>query len=317
MNNKKVHFKSRLLIALNVVALVLALQCVALTAQYFSYQSSIHQALDNVQRRISLDSAFLDVGNKTLNTPVNQFAIYRYVNRLNSKLKQENYPVVVKSIQGIESNSEDITQYTKEVSSRFINAEQEIFVELRSTPPSYALTFSWTALVASLLIAPLFSISNKTKRARKALEEVITPTPKLVINLKDKTISNGIDDKAVTLQNKPLCFYTALVRYCIEYPDNPLPPHKDVPSELLALANKSFGRLIELGHTKRKRPDFNANLDKTLSEIRAALDEVFSSYIEEKENYYPPRAQGEGSRSKQHSYALPTIKEEDIEIIGN
>ena len=90
-----------------------------------------------------------------------------------------------------------------------------------------------------------------------------------------------------------------------------------MPTELLALANKSFGRLIELGHTKRKRPDFNANLDKTLSEVRAALDEVFVGYSEEKETYYPPRAQGEGSRSKQHSYALPSIREEDIEIIGN
>jgi hypothetical protein len=85
----------------------------------------------------------------------------------------------------------------------------------------------------------------------------------------------------------------------------------------MILANKSFGRLIELGHTKRKRPDFNANLDKTLSEIRAALDEVFAGYTEEKEIYYPPRAQGEGSRSKQHSYALSEIKLEDIEIIGN
>ena len=44
---------------------------------------------------------------------------------------------------------------------------------------------------------------------------------------------------------------------------------------------------------------------------------MFSAYNVEKEAYYPPRAQGEGSRSKQHSYALPPIKEEDIEIIGN
>ena len=85
----------------------------------------------------------------------------------------------------------------------------------------------------------------------------------------------------------------------------------------MTLANKSFGRLIELGHTKRKRPDFNANLDKTLSEIRAALDEVFADFPEEKDTFYPPRAQGEGSRSKQHSYALVSIKEDNIEIIGN
>ena len=317
MVNKKLHLKSKPMIALNVVALLVAIQCVALASQYFSFQSSIHQALDKVERRISLDSAFLDVGNKTLNTPVNQFAVYRYLDKINSSLKKHDYPVLVKSIQGIETNSEEFALYTNKVSTHLANAEQEIEVVLRSKTPSNALTFSWGAFLASLLISPLFSISNKAKKAQRPVEEVAPPTPKLVINLKDKTISNGIDDKVVTLQNKPLCFYTALVKYCIEHPGNPLPPHKDVPTELLALANKSFGRLIELGHTKRKRPDFNANLDKTLSEIRAALDEVFSSYNEEKENYYPPRAQGEGSRSKQHSYALPPIKEEDIEIIGN
>ena len=100
-------------------------------------------------------------------------------------------------------------------------------------------------------------------------------------------------------------------------PEQALPPHKDVPGDLIILANKTFGRLIELGHTKRKRPDFNANLDKTLSEIRAALDEVFNGYSVEKERYYPPRAQGEGSRSKQHSYALTQLSLEDVEIIGN
>ncbi|XLP06695.1 hypothetical protein ACI7YQ_16410 [Alteromonas marina] len=317
MVNKKLHLKSKPIIALNVVALLIAMQCIAIASQYFSFQSSIHQALDNVERRISLDSAFLDVGNKTLNTPVNQFAIYRYLDKINNSLKKHDYPVLVKGIQGIETNSEEFVLYPNKVSTRLVNAEQEIELALRSKTPTSALTFSWGAFLASLFISPLFSISNKTKKAHRPVEEVAPPTPKLVINLKDKTISNGIDDKVVTLQNKPLCFYTALVKYCIEHPGSPLPPHKDVPSELLALANKSFGRLIELGHTKRKRPDFNANLDKTLSEIRAALDEVFSSFSEEKETYYPPRAQGEGSRSKQHSYAIPSIKQEDITIIGN
>ena len=74
---------------------------------------------------------------------------------------------------------------------------------------------------------------------------------------------------------------------------------------------------MDLGHTKRKRPDFNANLDKTLSEIRAALDEVFAGYSEEKAKYCPPRAQGEGSRSKQHSYALPRLYAHEIEVIGD
>ncbi|KKK93350.1 hypothetical protein LCGC14_2693760 [marine sediment metagenome] len=85
---------------------------------------------------------------------------------------------------------------------------------------------------------------------------------------------------------------------------------------MLELANKYFYRLVELGHTVRKRPNFNNSLEKTLSEIRAALDEVLSEYPEEKELYYPPKAYGEGSRSRLHSYGLVNIRKGNIEIIG-
>lgn len=314
---KTVLFKSPIVIALTAVVLVTTFQATALFAQYLSHKSTIHNALDKVERRISLDSAFLDVGNETLKTPVNQFAIYRYLNRLNTSLKEEGYPILVSNIQGIFLSPDQLSDYPVVVTSTLSNAEQTITVEMRSKTIESFFAFSWVALIAALAVTPFFAVTNQRKLRKKVIEEILPPTPKLIINLQEKTISNGVDDKVVTLQNKPLCFYTALVKYCIDNPNESLPPHKDVPSELMALANKCFGRLIELGHTKRKRPDFNANLDKTLSEIRAALDEVFCSFNDEKETYYPPRAQGEGSRSKQHSYALPHITIEDIEIIGN
>lgn len=316
-----VSYKPKRRIFINGSILFLVLQFVAITGQLLSYQSTLHQAIDKVERRISLDSAFLDVGNQTLQTPVNSFAIWQYTTMLNKELSERGYPVLVKSIQGEVFESESITKvnFPKSHTTVLINAEQRIDIEIVSKSFSSALGFSWAALIASLLITPMFAINTRTtakQRAQRA-EALLPPTPKLIINLEDKTISNGVTDNVVILQNKPLCFYTALVKFCIENPEAPLPVHKDVPSELVALANKCFGRLIELGHTKRKRPDFNANLDKTLSEIRAALDEVFANFVTEKETYYPPRAQGEGSRSKQHSYALPKITLADIEIIGN
>ena len=319
--SNKLIFKSKRRIVINGLILLLLLQCIAVAGQFVSYQSTLHSAIDKVERRISLDSAFLDVGNQTLQTPVNSYAIWQYTTMLNAELSTQSYPVLVKSIQDVEFKSEKITKasFPKSYTTVLRNAEQRIDIEIVSEPISSALGFSWTALIASLLITPIFAINTRTtakQRAQRA-EALLPPTPKLIINLQDKTISNGVTDNAVTLQNKPLCFYTALVKFCIENPGVPLPPHKDVPNELVALANKSFGRLIELGHTKRKRPDFNANLDKTLSEIRASLDEVFADFNAEKETYYPPRAQGEGSRSKQHSYALPKIALADIEIIGN
>ena len=318
VTSPNVQLQSKPVIALNWLCVFLAFHTVAFIAQYIGNETSIHNAIDKVERRISLDSAFLDVGNNTLNTPVNEYAIYRYLDKLNTTLKAQVSPVLVGAIQEITVKDETLSTFPELHQTSFVNAEQEISILLRTKSPLQGLSFSWVALVASLLVAPFFAFASR-RAIRKAIAEAEAPPPqpRLIINLQDKTISNGINDKVVTLQNKPLCFYTALVKYCIENPNAPLPPHKDVPHELMALANKSFGRLIELGHTKRKRPDFNANLDKTLSEIRAALDEVFTGFIEEKETYYPPRAQGEGSRSKQHSYALPSIKKEDIEIIGN
>ncbi|WP_334050712.1 hypothetical protein [Alteromonas gracilis] len=317
MSNKHLQFNSRARILLTWLGLFSTLFACAVTANFFANKASIEHAIDTVEHRIILDSAFLDVGSKTLDTPVNQYAVTRYIERLNKVLQTREIPVIVLSIQNV-AVPVDVDVYPSLHTEVFNNAEQTISMKIRSKTSFQELHFSWLALGLSFLLIPLFSLADKKQVRTRSMEEAASPPkPKLIINLQDKTLSNGIDDKVVTLQNKPLCFYTALVKYCIEHPGEPLPPHKDVPPELLALANKSFGRLIELGHTKRKRPDFNANLDKTLSEIRAALDEVFSSFSEEKEKYYPPRAQGEGSRSKQHSYAIPSIKQEDITIIGN
>ena len=317
MSNKHLQFNSRARILLTWLGLFSTLFACAVTANFFANKASIEHAIDTVEHRIILDSAFLDVGSKTLDTPVNQYAVTRYIERLNKVLQTREIPVIVLSIQNV-AVPVDVDVYPSLHTEVFNNAEQTISMKIRSKTSFQELHFSWLALGLSFLLIPLFSLADKKQVRTRSMEEAASPPkPKLIINLQDKTLSNGIDDKVVTLQNKPLCFYTALVKYCIEHPGEPLPPHKDVPPVLLALANKSFGRLIELGHTKRKRPDFNANLDKTLSEIRAALDEVFSSFNEEKETYYPPRAQGEGSRSKQHSFAIPLVKDEDIEIIGN
>lgn len=138
-----------------------------------------------------------------------------------------------------------------------------------------------------------------------------------MIDLQDKVLA--INDNAeikAGLANKPLFFYLALIEFCVENPDVTLNQNKDVPGELIELANKYFYRLTQLGHTIRKRPNFTNSLEKTLSEIRAALDEVLIEHSQLKEKYYPPKAHGEGSRSRLHSYGLSNIKADDIEVIG-
>jgi len=294
-----------------------ALQLISAAGQFTSIQVGRHEAIDNIESRVILDSAFLDIGNATLSTPVNTFMVTRYIDEINANLATNKYPLRVYSLQGVTSNNSD-PNYQLSHAVQFDNAEQQITLSLYALPIQHAIGFSWWALIFAALLAPLFSFYRQQKTPQPTLDTIEQlPTPKLVIDLREKTLGNNVNDTVFVLQNKPLCFYSALVSYCTLHPNQALPPHKDVPIELITMANKTFSRLIELGHTKRKRPDFNANLDKTLSEIRAALEEVFAPFPQEKERYYPPRAQGEGSRSKLHSYALNNISPEDIEIIGN
>ncbi|MEG3766039.1 hypothetical protein [Alteromonas sp. 14N.309.X.WAT.G.H12] len=276
-----------------------------------------HTALDYIEQRISLDMAFLDVGNQTLNTPVNEAAVAQYINRFNTTLSNRHYPISIHSIQDVAAY-EPPPAYVVESTIQLQTAEQQIRIVVGMLPLQSGLSLHPLAILAALLLTPLM-FELRLKSARRKAEETTAiqpPEPKLVIDMTTKSIGNGVDSTMVTMQNKPFCFYAALVRFCIENPEATLPQNKDVPQPLIILANRVFLRLIELGHTKRKKPDFNANLDKTLSEIRATLDEVFSHYPKEKEKFYPPRAQGEGSRSKQHSYALPPLKDEDIVILG-
>lgn len=301
------------------VALLIGFQLAAFAAQYLGTTLTQHQALDELELRISLDAAYLDVGNAALNTPVNNSAVQRYLARLNSALFNDDYPLMVSTLQSVNYDGELPTSFNSNETLTLTNSEQAIVVEVAMPTAFSTLSFSPMALLFSLILMPFYLRTSGRRRRRELIiaQEETAPVPLLIIDLKEKTLGNGVNDVKVVLQNKPLCFYTALVKYCMDNPDEPLQHHKDVPTELLNLANKVFGRLIELGHTKRKRPDFNANLDKTLSEVRAALDEVFAEFTAEKERYYPPRAQGEGSRSKQHSFALTSLSPEDVEIIGN
>lgn len=281
-----------------------------------------HEAVDRIKARISLDLQFLDVGNQTLKTPPNQDTLKDYLSRINAILAEQQTGIWLVSIQSVTANSVDQPENARLTQLILENSEQSVNVQLATRPLYHYLSLSPLALIAALLISPAFvKVNNSRSKPARPVSvaqpvPIVQVTPRLTINLNEKTLGNGVNDVTVQLQNKPLCFYTALLHYCIDNPNAILLHHKDIPPELTNLASKVFTRLMELGHTKRKRPDFNANLDKTLSEIRAALDEVFAGFSEEKTRYYPPRAQGEGSRSKQHSYALPVLSHDDIQIIG-
>ncbi|MFQ3235054.1 MAG: hypothetical protein ACI9C4_000608 [Paraglaciecola sp.] len=269
----------------------------------------------SIEKRVALDLPRLRLANLRFKTVADNPAVQKYIFHLNSALTSLSSNIYIQSIQGIIVAS----PVKGEQLSRILHtADQQIELKLTRIPPTLVKKLNFYAPFMALLIVFLSYIRATTVKAHIALKnETVAPKPgKLVINLRDKSIQYGTDNTVIALPNKPFCFYAALVDYCLQNDTACLRHNNDVPEELLQIANKYFYRLIELGHTKRKRPDFGANLDKTLSEIRSVLDEVFQHHVQAKELFYPPKAQGEGSRSKMHNYALANNEPQRVEFIG-
>ena len=311
MNNK-----AKFLIAF--VCFYLPLQLSYSAGAVWDYQQREQSALEQVKNRIALDLPRLSLPNERFHIMGNPEAIVAYLTELNIYLAQHDFGLRVTQLQkvtGTAPGSAMIASHT----FHLVTPDNHVVGQVVFEPLAISAHMSlWPILIAGLF---LWLSRQHVVRWRAPDHEshlVIEPVIPLVLqlNLKDKTLVNSITELAVPLANKPLCFYIALLEYCLNNKDVTLNQNKDVPIELVELANKYFYRLVELGHTVRKRPNFTNSLEKTLSEIRAALDEVLAENPEEKELYYPPKAHGEGSRSKLHHYGLNKVLEEHFEIIG-
>tara|TARA_R110000868_G_scaffold139782_4_gene354888 strand:- start:5840 stop:6772 length:933 start_codon:yes stop_codon:yes gene_type:complete len=283
-----------------------------------NYQNNLDKErfIASIEKRIALDIPKLTLANKKFKTAADPLSIKAYLNDVNGSLAELKSPIKVMSLQGIQLTQVSTPQ---PIARTLRTVDQEINLELQVIETDKLTTLNWLAPILALIITLLNYYLVKQKVAVATVEVKQEPErapTKLQINLKNKSINFGQDNEEVLLPNKPFCFYAALVDYCMQTQLPNLKHNNEVPEELLQMANKYFYRLIELGHTKRKRPDFGANLDKTLSEIRTALDEVFKNNIEHKEAFYPPKAQGEGSRSKMHNYAIFNRDVNRVEFIG-
>lgn len=307
---------------------LLVLLCLFLTLSSVFYISVIQksqqvtkQKITQIERQIALDLPLLDLSNELLKHSGNKDAVNSYIKTLNSYINSNDLKVVAIAPKGEILAPVNLHQITRSLSTN--NGPILVVFNVQQTHFTVShLIYYFIFLVLSVLISfwvKFAFIKQSNKQSNNAQHQSIAePTPLiLIVDLNDKTLSSSCNaEQKVGLANKPLCFYLALVEYCTNNDDVALSHNKDVPEELLELANKYFYRLVELGHTVRKRPNFNNSLEKTLSEIRAALDEVLSECPEEKELYYPPKAYGEGSRSRLHSYGLANIKKGNIEIRG-
>ncbi len=308
--------KAHALIAL-VVSFIL-LQSIYTLSAYFEFKRAVDNSVVALEKRIALDLPRLDLPHARLNAVGNEFSTRRYLTQLNQSLASQGLPIRVSDLQGMKSNDANSLPDAVTVKRTLMAPGRNINVSLSVSPFKLMSTFSWLALCLSFGFAVLIFLHSRIVRTEVVSDapDAIKVAPKLIFDLKQKVLRTNINQVEASLANKPLCFYLALIEYCSQNPDVMLNPNKDVPEELAKLADKYFYRLIELGHTIRKRPNFSNSLEKTLSEIRAALDELLMTEPALKKRFYPPKAHGEGSRSKLHNYGLQSVSCDDIEIIG-
>lgn len=304
-----------------VAGLFLALSLVFYVSVSQKTQQVNTHKITQIEKQIALDLPLLDLSNELLKHSGNKDAVLTYIKKLNTYINSNALRVVA-----IEPKGELELPLKSRQFSRTLNgsngAVSIVFkinnTYLTATNASFHLVFLIISVLVSFWLKHIFTQQLRTNLLESNDDTTTVPLPLvLIIDLNNKTVSNSYRaELKVCLANKPLCFYLALVDYCRNNSDVSLNHSKNVPDELIELANKYFYRLVELGHTVRKRPNFNNSLEKTLSEVRAALDEVLIEYPDQKELYYPPKAYGEGSRSRLHSYALTHIANGNIEVIG-
>lgn len=264
-----------------------------------------------ISKRISLDVNSLPLAEPLFNYAGNQQEVDLYVQRLNTLLHSLNSRTFVDSISTSKPEGEQFVELQANYKVIYVS-----FIENENHIISTYMTVLLIALFNIWIYSKVFAkyVENKSKRIENPAQII---QPSLVIDLYSKTLLiDGATDKQSQLANKPLCFYLAMIEFSQKHPETSLYLNKDVPCALLEIADKYFHRLAVLGHTVRKRPNFSNSLEKTLSEIRASLDEILRDYPELKEKLYPPKAHGEGSRSKLHNYGLKSVSENDYEIRG-
>lgn len=314
-----VTMNRKLSLSLLFLALWLLFQTAFTLGQLYQNKLNNERFIASIETRVALDLSRLKLANEKFRTAADPDSIEQYMAQMNENLARLNSSALIVSLQNIDLAT---LEPSNNVQKRVLKSpEQSVEIAIQLLPINWRDGLTLIAPLFALMIAGWRYLTPPAKRSRYRLPQNTSPEleaeiQKLIINLKDKSIQFGSDGPAILLPNKPFCFYAALVDYCIQTDAPNLKHNIDVPNELILIANKYFYRLIELGHTKRKRPDFGANLDKTLSEIRSALDEAFKHNSDMKDLFYPPKAQGEGSRSKMHNYAITNDHPELVEFIG-
>lgn len=281
------------------------------------YQDLANQRLmDATLNRIALDMPELRLADERLKQASHSLEVSRYLDLLNQYLSANHFPFAVAAIQ--ETEVELAFAASSTIEKQLLFPRQTMAVTFAFKPAAEQVGY-WLPVLLAVLLSYLAipHLSPPAANAGSAAASAPAVPLKLTLDLTSRTLYlNRTPDIKVSMANKPFCFYLAMLEYCATDNSAALYHHKSLPEEFLCLTEKYFTRLMDLGHTKRKRPDFSANIDKMLSEIRNALDEALAHEVEIKEKFFPKKAKGEGSRSKLNNFSLSNITTKDYEFVG-
>lgn len=306
---------------LGMVTLLLAMVSLFVGSYFNAKHNAVAAVKSEIRTRVALDHEKIGLEQPFFKNAANAWHKNAYIAELNKKLIEHQSPIVISTLEAFADVS-SIPQTVKDHQDTLILTKAFGYIVIRVKDVS---VFPYHGLAIPVLLSVLlgyywfFYTKVQTNQRKKIMElkELQDEKPIcLIIDLYHKTLQLGEKGTKVELANKPLCFYLALLEFSALNPNTILNANKDLPDEFLNLANKYFFRLVEIGHTIRKRPNFTNSLEKTLSEIRAALDETFLDNTELKATFYPPKASGEGSRSKLHSFSLPLVNLDVVVVHG-
>jgi hypothetical protein len=139
----------------------------------------------------------------------------------------------------------------------------------------------------------------------------------LVMNFIDKCIYYG-NKKSEPISFKHFAFYSALLIYCEDFDNRNLLWNKydNLSNQFIGLCESYYADLKQYHGINKQVPDFNSNVQATVSHIRKILKDLFKGDVLLEEKYIPPAPKGKGSRTTAHNYALTNIKGGDFEFKG-
>lgn len=288
--------------------LITSFIAVSILGNYWAWSQTQAQAINTLQHVVNDDMQSLEIYHHLSSSELMQ----AYIQKRNTALKKSNLEWQTSFNTGLDeyhsSDSNSILLWHSALTHNRISVSVTSY-----TPSIMAMTiailsamcfFLWCRLGPKLPMSSAFS-----QKPLQNTREV------LVIDLASRQLKFRKSENSIVLPNKPFCMYLALLQFCSENRNAYMSTRDTLPQRYLSYCNRNLSNLMENGHSRRRPLDFEAGKDKSLSEIRSAIEALCDDEQQLLQRFLPPKAMGQGSRKVNSNFALQNITLHDFTII--